>query len=184
MSSKPAKPKSPKATWRNRIVGHADVDPAKLVKHPANWRIHPAEQTKALNAVLDEVGWVQNVIVSKHTSRIVDGHARVAAAIARGEKSVPVVLVELTEAEEKKILAVLDPTAAMAGMDEQKLRELLADIDFQAEGAKALLENLGDLADEQVRQNPENVTFQEYKEDAADGVEQIACPKCGHQFPR
>jgi len=145
----PAKPpaKTKAALFKNRIVGHAEVDPRKLTRNPANWRIHPLAQTRALDAVLSEVGWIQSVIVNKNTNRICDGHARVAAAIERGEATVPVVLVDLTETEEKKMLAVLDPLAGMAEMDDDKLRALLADIDFAAAGARDLLDSLGEACE-------------------------------------
>lgn len=44
--------------WRNRIVGHADVDPATLTPNPRNYRRHPERQVSALMGALDEVGWV------------------------------------------------------------------------------------------------------------------------------
>ena len=52
-------------TWRNRIVGHADVSPAELVPNPRNWRSHPPEQQKALAGALAEIGWVAEVMVNR-----------------------------------------------------------------------------------------------------------------------
>ncbi len=109
--------------WRNRIVGHGEEDADQLLANPKNWRVHPKAQQSALEGVLKEVGWVQQVIVNRVTGFVVDGHARVAMAISRGEK-VPVVYVELTKEEEALVLATLDPLSAMAGTDD----ELLADL--------------------------------------------------------
>src|SRR5687767_6711495 len=72
-----------------RIVWSGMLNPAELVAHPKNWRVHPDHQKTALSGVLDEVGWVQNVIVNRTTGRVLDGHLRVALAISRGEREVP-----------------------------------------------------------------------------------------------
>ncbi len=53
------------APWQNRIVAHAEVDPAELVAHPLNWRLHPRGQQQAMTAVLGDVGWVDGVIVNR-----------------------------------------------------------------------------------------------------------------------
>src|SRR5271169_2318995 len=114
----------PLPKWRNRIVGHGEEDPTQLLANPKNWRIHPKAQRDALNGVLREVGWVQDVIVNKRTGFVLDGHARVALAITAGER-VPVVYVDLSEREEALILATLDPLSAMATADEDLLAELV-----------------------------------------------------------
>lgn len=121
----PVEPSVPGRQWRNRIVGNGEEDPEQLLANPKNWRIHPKGQQKALEGILKEVGWVQQVIVNRTTGFVVDGHARVAMAISRGEM-VPVVYVELSEEEETLVLATLDPLAAMAGTDEALLGELAA----------------------------------------------------------
>lgn len=89
-----------KPAWRNRIVGSGEVAPGGLIPNEKNWRLHPRRQVAALEGALDEVGWVQQVIVNRRTGRLVDGHARVKSAVARREASVPVLYVDLTEAEE------------------------------------------------------------------------------------
>ena len=84
-------------TWRNRIVGHADVPPGELIPNPQNWRAHPPEQQRALIGALAEVGWVAEVLVNRTTGRVVDGHLRIELALSRDEPTVPVTYVELTE---------------------------------------------------------------------------------------
>lgn len=115
-------------TWRNRIVGEADVAPGELLANPLNYRVHPRNQVDALAGILGEVGWVQRVIVNRETGHIVDGHARVGLAISRMEPTVPVVYVDLTDAEEKLVLATLDPISAMATADKAILDQLLVDV--------------------------------------------------------
>jgi DNA modification methylase len=122
--------------WRSRIVGTGAVDPDDVEANPANWRIHPEVQALALSGVLDEVGWVQQVIVNRTTGHLVDGHLRVILAKRRGEGSVPVVYVELTEEEEALVLATFDPISTMALADPEKTGELLRRIgDHEALGA-------------------------------------------------
>ena len=38
-------------TWRNRITGHGEEDPRKLLENPRNFRLHPQEQQEALLGV-------------------------------------------------------------------------------------------------------------------------------------
>lgn len=134
---------APPAGWRNRITGSGQEAPDQLVANPANWRIHPKTQQDALAGALDAVGWVQQVMVNRRTGFVVDGHARVALAISRGEPSVPVLYVDLSPDEEALVLATLDPIGAMAGRDDEKLRALLADVTVDDAGLLALL---GELA--------------------------------------
>src|SRR5712692_7297124 len=140
--------------WRNRIVGHGEEDPEQLLANPKNWRIHPKNQQDALIGVLAEVGWVQDVIVSKRTGFVVDGHARVALAIKTGER-VPVVYVDLSEKEEALILATLDPLSAMAATDEDLLASLVGELEVSDQAVSALLQSLAPAAGQEiVEDNP------------------------------
>jgi hypothetical protein len=128
--------------WRNRIVGHADVKPKDLVPNPRNWRSHPAEQQRALAGALGEVGWVAEVLVNRTTGHVVDGHLRIELALTRHEPTVPVTYVELSEGEERLVLASLDPLAAMATAEQEQLAALLAGLDPADEALRALLDDL------------------------------------------
>ncbi|QSX32477.1 hypothetical protein JYB87_11945 [Shewanella avicenniae] len=113
--------------WENRIVGSGTEDPAQLLANPFNFRKHPKHQQDALNGVLSEIGWIQDVIVNQTTGHLIDGHLRVELAMKKGEQ-VPVKYVELSEREEKIALASIDPIGALADQDQALLDELLADI--------------------------------------------------------
>ncbi len=130
--------------WRNRIVGSGEEPPEQLLANPANWRTHPREQQAALAGALAEVGWVGQVLVNRTTGHVVDGHLRVELAISRAEPSVPVLYVELTEAEEQLVLATLDPLAAMATAEKDALALLLAGLETED---AALARMLAELAD-------------------------------------
>jgi DNA modification methylase len=135
---------SPSTTWRNRITGHGEADPKVLIPNPANWRTHPREQHRALAGAMTEVGWVAQVLVNRTTGHVVDGHLRVELAISRNEATVPVTYVELSEDEERLVLATLDPLAAMASADTAKLAELLADLTPSDDALRSVLAELAD----------------------------------------
>ena len=118
------------AMYENKIIGTGTENPEQLLANPYNWRIHPKTQQDALESLLDDVGWVQNVIVNQRTGHVVDGHLRVAVAISREQVEVPVVYVDLSEDEEKKVLASLDPLGDMAVTDIDKINELLDEVDM------------------------------------------------------
>ena len=140
-------PNTKSADWRNRIVGYGVEDADQLLANPANWRIHPKYQQDALKGILNDVGWVQNIIVNRTTGHVIDGHMRAAVAISQGAQ-VPVTYVELTEAEERLMLAVLDPISAMAVTDGDKLADLIRELDAQplpvSEDSQSVIDALAD----------------------------------------
>jgi len=142
MTTKTRVAAAPTTPWRSRIVGAGEEAPDQLLANPANWRLHPKAQRDALAGALDQVGWVQQVLVNRRSGFVVDGHARVALALSRGEATVPVLYVDLDPDEEALVLATLDPISAMAGRDDEKLRALLADITVDDAGLAALLSDL------------------------------------------
>ena len=87
-------------------------------------------------SVLDNVGWVQEVIVNQRTGNLVDGHLRCQLAARNGETEIPVKYVDLSEDEEALILATIDPIAGMAATDKEKLDELINDIQTEDEALK------------------------------------------------
>lgn len=60
------------ATWKNRIVGQGAEDPHKLLPNPENWRLYPKNQQDGVAEVLEQVGWVQQVIKNARTGRLID----------------------------------------------------------------------------------------------------------------
>lgn len=126
----------------SRIVGNESVNPEDLLANPLNYRRHPKEQLTALKGSITELGWVKSVIVNKTTGYVLDGHARVEEAMRMGLKSIPVTYVELSEEEEKKALALLDPITNMAYHDEVALKDLLEQIHFEDEQMNEIVGNL------------------------------------------
>jgi DNA modification methylase len=126
--------------WATRIVGSGTVRADALIANERNWRSHGAGQQAALSSVLEEIGWVAQVVVNVRSSEawgeqrgrqtLVDGHLRAELALRQGGATeLPVTFVDLEPEEERVVLASLDPIAAMASADREKLAELLAAIE-------------------------------------------------------
>jgi len=111
-----------------RIIKHTQEDPESLLANPANYRIHGYRQQGVLHSILNDVGFVQSVIVNDVTGHIIDGHLRVQMALKNGVSLIPVTHVELSEEEEKKILASFDPIGSLAQIDKEKFEDLISDM--------------------------------------------------------
>jgi hypothetical protein len=128
---------------RDRIKELRRVKASELRPSPSNWRTHPKGQRDALQAVLAEVGYADALLARElpdGSLELIDGHLR---AETTPDMEVPVLVLDVTEAEAKKILATLDPLAAMAEASAEKLDALLREVDT---GSEALQKMLADLA--------------------------------------
>jgi len=128
--------------FQSRITGEGNESPEQILAHPYNFRRHPKEQLDALEGSLEEIGWIQRVIVNQRTGHLIDGHARVELAIRRDEPEVPVVYVDLSENEEKLALATLDPITGLAYHDEEQLAALLREIEVENDAVAEFLDEL------------------------------------------
>lgn len=129
--------------WKNRIIRHGEQAANQFLAHDLNARRHPVAQREALRGSLNAVGWVAPVIVSAHTQKILDGHARVEEVLSRDENAlVPFVEVDVSENEERTILAAFDPITGMATYDREALDTLLREVDTGEAALQALMEDL------------------------------------------
>lgn len=158
-----------KSGWQNRIVGYGDADPSSLIANPQNYRRHPTAQANALTGSLNELGWIQDVLVNRTTGRMIDGHLRAEQALAHGEKSVPVKYVELSEAEERLALATLDPITYMAETDAAALASLLEGVNTGDAALQELLANMGSWASVEAPHESEASAIEEQPPRAPDG---------------
>jgi len=129
--------------FRDRIIDLRRVKASELLANPKNWRTHPAAQKAALTGVLTEIGYADALLARKlpdGSLELIDGHLR---AETTPDAMVPVLVLDVDEAEAGKLLATLDPLAAMAEADAVKLDQLLQEIDT---GSEALQQMLADLA--------------------------------------
>lgn len=88
------------------------------------------------------MGWADAAIARElpdGTLELVDGHLR---ADLDADAVIPVMVVDLDEGEAKKVLATLDPLAAMAELDADNLGALLQAINSSDNGVRALLDDL------------------------------------------
>jgi site-specific DNA-methyltransferase (adenine-specific) len=133
------------AIWKNRIVEHGTAPANEFLAHELNARRHPGHQRDSLRGSLNEVGWVAPVIVSAKTGKLLDGHARIEEALTRDENTeVPFIKVDVSEGEERLILASFDPITNQAYYDKEVLDALLREV---STGDSALTQLLADLAE-------------------------------------
>jgi len=165
--------------FANRIVGSGEESLDQIQFNPRNWRVHPLNQQNALKGVLEEVGWVQEVIVNKRTGNLIDGHLRCQLAAREGAKTIPVKYVDLSEDEEALVLSTLDPIAAMAATDKQKLDELFRDIQSDNENIQKMIAEIG-AKEGIIPPDFEPVGIDE--QGRLDEKAKVKCPECGHEF--
>lgn len=127
---------------RDRIIGLERVKASTLRPHPLNFRRHPEPQRAALRGLLAEIGFADAVLVRRSEDgalTILDGHLRVEEM---GDADVPVLILDVDAHEAEKMLATLDPLAAMADTDAAVLADLLARVETQDDGVRAMLQAL------------------------------------------
>ena len=135
-----------KQKWQNRIIGHGEKPATEFNFNPLNWRQHPESQQAALREILEKVGWVTGVIENSRTGHLIDGHGRVAEALKSAPStSIPFTKVDLTEAEEKLILLLLDPIGNMATADEAILQELFDLVGLDSDSHLEALQSFIDI---------------------------------------
>ena len=128
---------------RDRVRELRRVRAGDLLPSPHNWRLHPESQAAAMRGVLAELGFADALLVRETPDglMLVDGHLR---ADLVPDQEVPVLVLDLDEAEADYLLATLDPLAAMAGQDDERLRALLDGLRSEDAGVAALLRDLRD----------------------------------------
>lgn len=123
---------------RDRIVELRRVRAGDLLADPRNWRKHPKAQRDALADVLGEKGYAGALLVRETPDglRLIDGHLR---AELDPNQVVPVLVLDLDEAEAGKLLATLDPLGAMATVNHDALQALLKDVSFDNKAINEML---------------------------------------------
>jgi hypothetical protein len=135
---------------RDRIKELRRVPASELHPNPLNWRTHPKEQLDAIRGILAEVGFAGAELARElpdGSLQLIDGHARAEVA---GDAIVPVLVLDVTEDEAKKILATFDPIGAMATADAVKLDAILREVET---GSEALADMLTALHAEHLETN-------------------------------
>ena len=127
---------------RDRIKDFRRVRADSLRPHPRNWRTHPQAQQDALRGVLAEIGYADALVtreLADGSLELLDGHLR---AELTPEQMVPVLVLDVSEAEALKLLVTLDPLAAMAETNAEVLRGLIDDVTTDNAAVRGLLDSL------------------------------------------
>ena len=164
---------------RDRIKELRRVRACELIPNAMNYRAHPQCQRDALRGLLEEVGYADALLARElpdGTLEIVDGHLR---AETTPDQDVPVLILDLDDAEATKVLATLDPLAAMAEVDREKLESLIHEIDT---GCDALRDMLGSMAEDAGITPPDFQPTDAESQSRLDQKQPVRCPNCGHEF--
>src|SRR3984957_12222298 len=110
---------------QDRIRELRRVRARDLLPNPKNWRRHPKAQAAALRGLLTEIGYADALLARELPDgrlMLVDGHLR---AETTPDAEVPVLVLDLTAEEAEKVLVTLDPLAALAESDSDRIKALL-----------------------------------------------------------
>jgi DNA modification methylase len=124
---------------RDRIRELRRVPAQELVPNTKNWRRHPKAQADALRGLLAEIGYADALLARELPDgklMIIDGHLR---AETTPDAQVPVLVLDVSEEEADKILLTLDPLAAMAEPDADRIKALLATVQSDSDAVQNLL---------------------------------------------
>jgi hypothetical protein len=113
-------------TIRNRIKEHRRVRAGDLVPHELNWRKHPRSQRAALEAIYKEVGFARSLLAFELPDgrlKVIDGHLR---RDIDPNMRVNVEVLDVNEAEARKLLLSIDSLAALAETDRDVVDDLAA----------------------------------------------------------
>jgi hypothetical protein len=126
---------------RDRIKELRRVKASEILPNPANWRTHPKAQQDAMRGILAEVGIADALLVCETPAglQLIDGHLRADVA---PDSEWPVLVLDVDDREAAKLLATVDPLAAMAETDPAKLDELLRQIDTDSIALQQMLAEL------------------------------------------
>ena len=133
---------------RDRIKDFRRVSATTLLPHPKNWRIHNDQQRNILQGILAEIGYADALLVrelSDGSLQLLDGHLR---AETTPNQQVPVLVLDLNDAEADKLLATLDPLAALADTNQTMLDDLLANVETENIAVQEFLRSLTETQSE------------------------------------
>ena len=124
---------------RDRIRELRRVKASELIPNPKNWRTHPEAQKNVMQGLLAEIGYADALLAREREDGsllLLDGHLR---AETTPDQEVPVLILDVSQEEADKILATLDPLAAMAGKNDDLLAELIEGIHTESAAVRDLL---------------------------------------------
>jgi len=148
------------------------IDPAKLKPHPANPWKHPDSQIDLLAKIMakSDIGIRHEIIVSKSSGFIVEGHCRREAAIRLNIKKYPVVYQEFeSEATERAVMLNDNKISEFAEVDGLIMADNLTELDqlnYPLEFTALSADEIKNYVEGPTKINNQDKT--------------IECPECGH----
>jgi DNA modification methylase len=124
---------------QDRIRELRRVRARDLLPNPKNWRRHPKAQVDALRGLLAEIGYADALLARELADgrlMLIDGHLR---AETTPDAQVPVLVLDVSAEEADKILLTLDPLAAMAESDAERIKLLLQTVRTDNQALEELL---------------------------------------------
>lgn len=153
------------------------VDVRSLSPHPRNPNIGDVGQ---IAESIRTNGFYGAIIAQRSTGHILVGHHRYAAAVEEGASEVPVTWVDVDDTHALKILLADNRTAEFGKRDEERLAELLSELQtldslagtgYGDQDLDALIQTVG---------TPE--VPEEFKGFDEDIQTEHRCPKCGYEW--
>lgn len=153
----------------------------ELFPYSRNARTHSEEQIAQIAASIREFGFTNPILIDSKKG-IIAGHGRLAAAKELGLEKVPCIdLSHLTDEQKRSYLIADNKLALNGGWNEDLLRLELTELKELGANLELTGFDAMELADIMLGKD---VEFKEYDESAADDVQLLTCPKCGHTFPK
>lgn len=166
---------------RDRIVELRRVQAGELAANPKNWRTHPRHQRQAVSDLLLEIGCADALLAREGDDGklvLIDGHLR---ADLLADQVVPVLVLDVSEAEADKLLLTLDPLAKMADINRAALDELLSQDEEKSEAIAALRKQMADQAG-LYRDGDEVAESGSLEVDDSEFSFSHRCTECGFEF--
>lgn len=148
-------------TLRDRIRELRRVPARELKPHPRNWRTHPPAQRAVLEEILTDVGLAAALVAYElpdGSLQLIDGHLRAETA---PDMALPVLILDVDAQEAERLLATLDPIAALAATDVAKLAELCNAVEAPGQHAARLLADLQGVVERTGDDPPPECPFEE-----------------------
>jgi ParB-like chromosome segregation protein Spo0J len=152
-----------------------------LIPYERNPRTHSEEQIAQIAASIREFGFTNPILIDDKQG-VIAGHGRFAAAKKLGLEKVPCIdLSHLTDEQKRSYILADNKISLNGGWNEELLRMELTELKELGANLELTGFDAMELADIMLGKD---VEFKEFDESAADDVQLLTCPKCGHSFPK
>ena len=131
---------------KNRIIGLEYHRADSITLNKDNFRKHPDRQIKYLNDAIEEIG-IAGACLAWHCQEtgkltLIDGHLR---ASLNPEAELPILVLDLTDEEAKKLLLTYDATTGLAKVDKDLYNDLFKQVEFSIKNLRIPLFNIKEV---------------------------------------